>query len=201
VAIEKGELLLAVRGVVGRVQIDGDAAGAAMQPFAMARDDAVRQRLAQCATSSCYRSISKPRQRAARPDPHRQWIAGHHNLCTGIACQTCGVVGVFISPRPCPSPLRQQLFHFVQDLARLPLLAQTGSQRGSQTQPPVGRLEQDRAAIGTALALIKLRNHRPLKNIWESKHSVWYVRSSEGSLLVSNPHRQRFCTMASLSCL
>src|SRR6266403_3282797 len=41
VAIEKAELLLAVRGVVGGIHIDGDATGATMQTLAMSFNDAV----------------------------------------------------------------------------------------------------------------------------------------------------------------
>src|SRR5260370_28596405 len=40
VAIEKGELLLAVCRIVRGIQIDGDSAGTAMQPFAVTLDDA-----------------------------------------------------------------------------------------------------------------------------------------------------------------
>jgi len=95
-------------------------------------------------------------------------------------------------------PLRQQLFHFVQDLARLPLLAQTGSQRGSQTQPPVAALSKIAPPIGTALALIKLRNHRPLKKyLGRANTLLWYVRSSEGLTFGLKPAQTTvFGTMA-----
>jgi len=166
--------LLAVRGVVGRVQIDGDAAGAAMQPFAMARDDAVRPAPRSCATVPGDPGHFKTRQRGLRGQILTvNGIAAHHSLCTGSHARRAASLGVFISQGPCPSPAASAALPFsVQDLARLPLLAQTGSQRGSQTQPPVGRLEQDRAAIGTALALIKLRNHGRSKISGKSKHSV-----------------------------
>ncbi len=38
-AIEKGELLLAMRGVVGGIQIDGDARGATVQTLTMSFND------------------------------------------------------------------------------------------------------------------------------------------------------------------
>jgi hypothetical protein len=62
VAIEKGELLLAVRGVVGGIQIDGDATGATMQTLAMAFNDTVRQRFRHAQEFLAIRSIFKTRQ-------------------------------------------------------------------------------------------------------------------------------------------
>jgi hypothetical protein len=47
------------------------------------------------------------------------------------------------------------------------------------------------------LPLIKLRNHRPIKNIWEEQTlCCGMFGQAKASLLVANPHRQRFCTIA-----
>jgi hypothetical protein len=61
VAIEKGELLLAVRGVVGGIHIDGDATGATMQTLAMSCNDTVRQRFRHAQQFLTIRSIFKAR--------------------------------------------------------------------------------------------------------------------------------------------
>src|ERR1035441_2564898 len=62
VAIEKGELLLAVRGVVGGIQIDGDPTGATMQTLAMSCNDAVRQCFRHAQQFLTIGSIFKTRQ-------------------------------------------------------------------------------------------------------------------------------------------
>jgi hypothetical protein len=59
IAIKKGELLLAVCRIVRGIQIDGDSAGTAMQPFAMALDDAVGQGLAQAKQFLAIGAFSK----------------------------------------------------------------------------------------------------------------------------------------------
>src|SRR5207237_4673691 len=62
VAVEKSELLLAVRGVVGGIQIDGDATGATMQTLTMSCNDTVRQRFRHAQQLLAIRSIFKARQ-------------------------------------------------------------------------------------------------------------------------------------------
>jgi hypothetical protein len=47
----------------------------------------------------------------------------------------------------------------VLDFGRLPIIDQASRQAFGQSQTLVGSLEQDRAAIGTALSLVKLRRH------------------------------------------
>ena len=46
-AVEEGELLLAVGGIRGRVQIDGDAPGAPVQPLPVLGDHQLGQAVAQ----------------------------------------------------------------------------------------------------------------------------------------------------------
>jgi len=72
VAIEKGELLLAVRGVVGGIQIDGDATSATMQTLAMSS-------ITQSASASVMRksslrsgAFSKRDRVVAKPDPRQR---------------------------------------------------------------------------------------------------------------------------------
>jgi len=54
----------------------------------------------------------------------------------------------------------------------------------------VGGFQEDRAAIGTALLLIKLRDHRSIKNIWEQQTLCCGMFGQvKASFLVSNPRR------------
>jgi len=150
-----------------------------MQPFAMARDDAVRQRLLM-ATVPAIRSIFKRDNVGLRGQILTSWDRGPPTTwCTGSHARRAASVASSY-PKAMPSPAASAALPFRARSLPGALLAQTGSQRGSQTSSG-RRLEQDRAAIGTALALIKLRNHRPpQKYLGRANTLLWYVRSSEG---------------------
>jgi hypothetical protein len=50
-----------------------------------------------------------------------------------------------------------------------------------QAYAPLGSLEQNRSAIGTALPSVKLRDHRSNRKYLEKEDCLlWCVRSSEG---------------------
>jgi len=54
----------------------------------------------------------------------------------------------------------------------------------------VGSFQQDRTAIGATLSLIKFRNNRSIKNIWEEQTLCCGMFGQvKASLLVSNPPR------------
>src|SRR6266566_8510317 len=59
-----------------------------------------------------------------------------------------------------------------------------------------GGLQQNRATIGTALPLIKFRDHRSIKNIWEEQTLCrGMFGQAKASFLASNPREQRICTI------
>ena len=62
-SVEERQLLRAVRGIVGRIQIDGDAIGAMAQTLGVAPDYAVRQELAQAIEFLDPNSVLETRQR------------------------------------------------------------------------------------------------------------------------------------------
>ena len=72
-----------------------------------------------------------------------------------------------------------------------------------QVAPPLtqrdfvlGGLEENCSAIGTALPLIKFRDHRSIKNIWEEQTLCrGMFGQAKASFLVSNPREQRICTI------
>ena len=82
-------------------------------------------------------------------------------------------------------------------LTWLPVISQTSRQCRSQAKAPLGSLEKNCSTIGTALSLIKFRDHRSIKNIWK-KETVCcgMFGQAKASLLVSNLLRQRICTIA-----
>jgi hypothetical protein len=91
------------------------------------------------------------------------------------------------------NPGTQRLLH----LAGLSLISETSHPSRSQASAPLGNLEQNRPSSGTALPLLKLRDHRSIKNIWKKKTVCCGVfMQAKASLLVANPRRQRICTIA-----
>ena len=133
-AIEKGELLLAVRGVVGGIQIDGDPTGATMQTLAMSFNDAVRQRFGHAQQFLAIRSIFKARQGRLRSQILAvDGIPTDQQLVDRIGRQPCRIVGVFISQRDGHDSLRNQLTQLMLHLTGLPVISQTSRQCRSQT--------------------------------------------------------------------
>src|SRR5258707_9310430 len=81
-------------------------------------------------------------------------------------------------------------------LTGLPFISQTRRKCRCQAYPPLGGLEQNRSAIGTALPLIKLCDHRSIKNIWKKETLCrGMFGQAKASFLVSNPREQRICTI------
>ena len=114
-----------------------------------------------------------------------------------VRSQPGSVIGIFVSTGDGHDPLRQQFVQLVIDFARLPLVFQTSRQCFRKSQASVSGFEQDRSPIGATLRLIKLRNYRSIKNIWEQQTlCCGMFGQAKASLLVSNPNRQRICTIA-----
>src|SRR6201984_2614754 len=81
-------------------------------------------------------------------------------------------------------------------LTGLPVISQTSRQCPCEPSPPLGGLEENCSAIGTALSLIKFRDHRSIKNIWEEQTLCrGMFGQAKASFLVSNPREQRICTI------
>src|SRR5215472_6621412 len=88
------------------------------------------------------------------------------------------------------------------DLAALSFVPQTGGQFFHQSIVLIGGLEQQRAAVGTALSLIKLGNYRLAKNSWEQQTLCCaIVRHEEASGVLSTAFRQPVCSTGGFSCL
>jgi hypothetical protein len=73
------------------------------------------------------------------------------------------------------------------DLAGLPLILKTGGQTSDQSVPPIGSLQQDGAAIGTTLPLVKPSHDGLGKNLWEQETLCRaIVDHAEASFVASN---------------
>src|SRR5260221_5888287 len=107
------------------------------------------------------------------------------------------MVGLYVTEREAQPPMINHLPQLMLHLPPLPVIAQTSRQGRGQAYPLLGGMEKNCPAIGTALPLIKLRDHRSIKDIWK-KETVCYgmFRQAKASFLVSNLPRQRICTIA-----
>ena len=128
-AIEEGELLLAVGGVVGGIEVDRDAGGAALEPPSMVRNDGVRQHVAHRDQLARPHGILEPRQRGLRGQGRpREGIALEQELVDRVVGQPGGVVAVGVTAGEAEGPLPEQLDRLVLDLARLTTIRQARSQ-------------------------------------------------------------------------
>jgi hypothetical protein len=151
VAVEERELLLAMGGVVRRIEIDRDAAGAAAQPGAVLPDDEVRQRMPQPRQRPRADRILDARQRRlGRQGRAGQRIAIEQELEDGVVGQPGGVVAIGIAADQPEDALPHQVDEVVLDLARLAPLPQTASHRLGDAQLSIDRLEQDHPAVRAA---------------------------------------------------
>src|SRR5260370_40375803 len=65
-----------------------------------------------------------------------------------------------------------------------------------QEEARLGVRGQNRSAMGPALPLIKLCDHRSIKNIWKKETLCrGMFGQAKASFLVSNPREQRICTI------
>jgi hypothetical protein len=101
-------------------------------------------------------AIFKPRDRRLRSQRLADnRIAAEQQLVNRIVAEPGGIVGVGVPTGEPKDPLRQQLGERVPHLRRLPIVDHTPGEAVDQTVPPLGRLEQDGAAIGTRVLLIE----------------------------------------------
>ena len=87
-----------MRRIVGRIEIDGDAASVATQPLGMTRDYTLGQRYAHAIKGLRPNGVFKPRQRRLRSQIetcHR--IAVQQHLVNRIGGQPGRVVGIWIT--------------------------------------------------------------------------------------------------------
>jgi hypothetical protein len=200
--VKEGQLLGPVGGIVGRVQIDRDAPGSALQTTAMSFDYAVGQRFAQTKQLFAIPAIFKARQGRLRSQVFAlNWIATHQQFVDRVGTQSGGIVGIRIPARNRHDPLRDQFSQLMPDLFRLPLVFQGLGQHGSQSQSSISGAKQDRSPVGTALSLIKLCDDRTLKNSWEENALCRVMLAqTKASFLVKDCVNNSFLPWRGFSC-
>ena len=192
-----------MRGIIRDIQVEGDELGAAMQPVAMALHHTIGQRFAHPVKLFAVGSILETADRRLRGQVLAfNGIAPDQHLVHGVFGQPRRIIGVGITTGNTEDALPQQLLGFMVNFACLTLVFQAACQRLSQLNPPVGSLQEDRAAIGTPLPLVKLHNYRLRKNIGKQKTRCGAILGQpKASSFGSNPHEHRVSTTGGFLCL
>jgi hypothetical protein len=159
--VEERERLLSMGGIIGRVQITGDARGSALEPLPMVRNDGRSQRAPHPRQGPRTGRGFKPRQGRLRGQGGAShWIPSHRQFVPRIVGQPGGVVAIRIATRQANEPLPQQVADRVPDFLRVPAIDQATGQLIGQVEAVIHRLEQHHAAIGTGVALVEPSDHR-----------------------------------------
>jgi hypothetical protein len=142
VAIEERELLLAMRRVVGGIDVDRDAARPPLAPGPLLRDHQVGERMPQPSQHQRGDGILEPRQRGLRGQRRAgDRIAIQQQLVHRVVGQAGGVVAIGIAADQPEDALLHQLEHIVLDFARLPRIPQAAGDGGGHPELLIDGLE------------------------------------------------------------
>ena len=136
--VEEAELLLAVGRIVGRIEVDRDAPGPALEPRAMLLDHEIGQPDARQIERLPPHGVLEPGERRLGGQVGTgERIALEQQLVHRILGQARGVVAVGVAAGDPVDALPHQLDQRVVDLAGLPRIAQAA--RPAARSPPAGR--------------------------------------------------------------
>lgn len=181
-SIEEGERLLPMRGIIGGIQVDGDALGPLLQPRPMVRDHRGRQGPAHPGQRPRAHRVLKPRQGGLRGQGGAQHrIPSHGQFVQRIVRQPGGVVRILVATGQAKDPLAQQIAEWMTDLVGISAIDQTPGQPIGHLELVIQRFEQHRPAIGTGLGLIEPGDHRLQVVVEFERHLRYTVCRHRGS--------------------
>ncbi len=155
-AVEEGQLLLAVGRVVGGIEVDRDAPRTTLEAPPMMRDDRGGQHVPHGDQLAPPDGILEPRQRWLRGQRRPgDRIPLQQQLVHGIVGQPSSVVAVGVPAGQPEDPLPEQLERLVVDLARLTVVVEARGHALGQLQLGVDALQQDGPAVGAGMRLIE----------------------------------------------
>jgi hypothetical protein len=174
-AIEEGQLLRAVRLVVGDIEIDGDEANVSAPP-PMARNHRVGERVAHGEQHPRGGGVLEARDRRLRRQAGAvDRVAAQQQFVDRIVGEPVGVIAVRMPTRDRKDPLREQVADTVRHARRRAGIGDRRRQGGQQTQLAVGGLEQNRAAVRARMWLIKGRDQGPIGQL-RKQNRLCYCR-------------------------
>ena len=191
--VEERQLLLAVRRVVGRVEVDRDAAHPPAQPAAMPLDDRRRQLAPQPIERNAPRTVLEPRDRRLRGQTRaRHRVAPEQQLVNWVVGEPVRIVAVGMAAGDAEHPLADQVLERVPDLLRRPAVNQTPAERLDQPVDALGRLEQHGAAVRARLLAVERGHERLAEQIGEENRLCYRgVRHAGASVVAKRLVAQR----------
>ncbi len=192
--VEERELLLAVGGIVGRIEIDGDAPGTPVEPTAMLLDHGVGQPVCHVAQFAWTDVVLEPREGRLRGQRGAgEGIAVEEQLVDRIVHHAARVVAIGVATGDAKDALAEQLEALVLNLAWLPEIDEAARQALGQLELSVESLEQDRSAVRAGIGHVE-RGDDGLAFRLESERDLRYTRCSHRASLVAcrEASRHRF---------
>ena len=158
-AVEQGELLITVRGIVGGIEIDHHAADpAALEPSSVVFENDVRERLAETVHVLGTNGVLEARECGLRGESIAlDGIAPDQHLVDRVVGKQGSIVGIGIAAGDGEHALPEQIMKVMDDLPGLAIIAQGSRQTLRQTNPAIGSPEKDRPAVGAGMGLVELR--------------------------------------------
>jgi len=180
IAVEKGELLRSVGGILGRVEIDRDPSGFAPQSAAMAFDDRTGERFADAKKFLGANAVLEARKcRLACQRGAVDRVATDEHLVDGIICQASGVVAIGVAARHREHSLPNELGDLVGDLGGITSVFDASGQAFGQPQSLIGGFQKHRTPVRTAMVLVEPGDDGLGKKFWKN-HTLCRSICSQG---------------------
>ena len=174
-AIEERELLRAVRLVFCDIEINRDEADASA-PAPMPRNHGIRERVGHGEQHARGRRVLEAREGGLRRQANAgDRVATQQQFVDRIVGEVVGVIAVRMATRNREDTLREQIAHAMRHARRRPRIRDGRGEGRQQADVTVGRLKQDRAAVGTRMGLIEGRDERPIGQV-RKQNSLCYRR-------------------------
>ena len=120
--------------------------------------------------------VLEARDRRLRRQPAAvDGIAPQQQFVDRIVGEPVGVIAVGMATRDSEDALREQIADAVRHPRRRARIGNRRGQRGQQAELAIGRLEQNRAAVGTRVGLIKCRDQGAIGQVGK-QNSLCYRR-------------------------
>jgi hypothetical protein len=165
--VEEGQLLIAMGGIVGGVEINGDVFHPSRaEPAAMPLDHRLGQRLAHPVKVTGIDRVLEARERGLRGERFTlDRLPVAEQLVHRIVGEARGVVAVGVAAGDGEHPLTEEVLNPVADLARLAVVRDAGGEAFTQAETGVGGFEQNRAAVAAAVGLVESGHERHVEKI------------------------------------
>ena len=159
VAVEEGELLLPVGGILRGVEVDGDVTGPTPEPLPVALNHDIRQGFSHPEKFSSTDRVLETRDSRLRSQSFPiDGVPSHQHLVDGILRQTRRIVPIGVATGDREDALREQFLDLMADPAGVAPVPQAPRQTLRQSQSQIDGFEQHRSSVGAAVVLVKPRD-------------------------------------------